>query len=88
MTSPGTGRIRLGRFGNYGMLGVLLLLSLFFSILTVRPQDPVGGAGESVPAGAPLPRLDEAGGREVPQDAAEERLPLKHPRTRARASRP
>jgi len=42
---------------NYGMLGVLLLLSLLFSILTLRPQHPTGEAA----ARAIAPRLDPSG---------------------------
>ncbi len=32
-------------FSNYGMLGVLLLLCLFFSLVTVKDQYPTGAEG-------------------------------------------
>lgn len=45
------------RLGNYGMLGVLILLGFLFSVLTVRPQHPTGEAA----ARAIAKRLDGAG---------------------------
>ena len=43
MLKQTTGTKRLSRFiSDYGMLGVLILLCLFFSILTVDAQHPTG----------------------------------------------
>jgi len=50
MVKTTTGTERLSRFfSNYGMLGVLILLCVFFSILTINDQYPTGaGAAKSL----------------------------------------
>jgi ribose transport system permease protein len=61
MTNPAPQKKLAGRlsrfFSDYGMLGVLLLLCLFFSILTVNEQHPTGTSAAASLAG----ELREAG---------------------------
>jgi hypothetical protein len=54
---------RISRFvRDYGMLGVLLLLCLLFSVLTLREQSPTGaGAAKSVMASLTAERFTGSG---------------------------
>ncbi len=59
-TLPFTGALRR-RFSGYGMLGVLLLLCVLFSALTLQDQHPTGDRAAADVAAQVTGRADEAG---------------------------